>query len=338
MTISARPNWTLALGLPLLVMTACTMLVFTPLFLHHEQRLSAAIVLDLTVTAPLLYFLAIRKTSISNVTTIRIFLLGVLLAGLLLGKQTPFLHFIKTWISPLVECWIIYIIARKFYQARKQNKGETDFLTQARDTAARITGSQHLGNILGSEWATLYYALAPTPALPAGAFSYARSTGAAPVTSAFLICMVAEGIGLHFLIARWSPLTAWILTGLSAYTMLQLFAHIRAMKARPIRVEEGRIFLRNGLVADVAIDLSNIEEITLTTRTSSKEKALKLALFGALESHAVRIKLRQPVTVTRLFGIRRQADVLLFAVDKPADLMAAIDVPPAQNAPQPPSL
>src|SRR4051812_38320037 len=96
MTTLPRPNWPLALGLPLLVMTACSILVCTPLFLHHDQRLSTAIVLDLTLTAPLLYFLAIRKTSISNATTIRIFLLGVLLAGLLLGKQNLFLHVIKT--------------------------------------------------------------------------------------------------------------------------------------------------------------------------------------------------------------------------------------------------
>ena len=350
MTTLPRPNWPLALGLPLLVMIACSILVCTPVFLHHEQRLSTAILLDLTITAPVLYFLAIRKTRVSNTTVIRIFVAGVLLAGILLGKHNPLLQGIKTWISPLVECCLIFLVIRKIYQARKAKTKDIDFLTQARVIVSHVTGNARIGDIIGSEFAVFYYALAPTPSLyassslsatssmPAGAFSYARSTGAGPVVSAFLICMVAEGVGFHFLLAHWSPLTAWILTGLSAYTMLQLFAHMRAMKVRPIRLEDGVLQLRNGLAADVNIDIENIGEITRTTRTSSKEKALKLALFGPLESHSIRIKLRRPVTVTRMFGIRRQAHVLLFAVDKPAELMAAINVPPAPNAPLPPFL
>ena len=115
-------------------------------------------------------------------------------------------------------------------------------------------------------------------------------------------------------------MTAWILTGLSAYTMLQLYAHMRAIKARPIGVKDGMLYLRNGLAADVCIDIDNIEEITLTTRTVRGEEALKLALFGALEGHSMRIRLRQPVTVVRMFGVRRRASVLLFAVDEPEAL------------------
>jgi len=126
------------------------------------------------------------------------------------------------------------------------------------------------------------------------------------------------------LIARWSVMTAWILTGLSAYTMLQLYAHMRAMKARLIQVKDGILFLRNGLAADVCVRIDMIEEITLTTRMVRGEEALKLALFGALEGHTVRIRLREPVTVVRMFGIRRRASVLLFAVDRPEELREAV--------------
>jgi len=190
----------------------------------------------------------------------------------------------------------------------------------------------------------LYYAFAPLKKQPHDSFSYSRTTGGIPILGVFLLCMLAEGIGLHFLIAKWSPMTAWIFSGLSAYTMLQLYAHMRAMKARPIRVENGMLYLRNGLAADVSVPIADIAEITLTTRTSPKEKALKLALFGALEGHTMRIQLRQPVTVTRMFGIRRQAGVLLFAVDKPAELQEVIatgstpGAAPAPNVPQQPSL
>jgi hypothetical protein len=323
MTVSSRPNWTLALGLPLLVMAACTMIVFSPLFLQHEQRLSTAITLDLTLTAPILYFLAIRKSHVPKATVIRVFLLGLLTAGLLLGNRSPLLHGIKTWISPVIESLVIFILALKFHKARK-NVHDLDFLSRSRSIVANLTGSKRAGDIMGSEFAVFYYAFAPARKLPDNAFTYSRSSGAIPVLGIFLLCMLAEGIGLHFLIAHWHPTAAWIFTGLSAYTMLQVFAHMRATHARPIQIVGDLLYLRNGLAADTCIRMADIEEIALTTRTNTKEKALKLALLGALENHTMRIKLRQPVTVIRMFGIRREASVLLFAVDRPKELLAGI--------------
>jgi len=323
MTVSPRPNWPLALGLPLLVMVACTLIVFSPLFLQHEQRLSTAITLDLTLTAPLLYFLAIRKSLVPKATVIRVFLLGVLTAGLLLGNHSPLLHGIKTWISPVIETLVIIALALKFHKARKTVQ-ELDFLSKCRSIVTNLTGSKRAGDILGSEFAVFYYAFSPAGKHPDNTFSYSRSSGAVPVLGVFLLCMLAEGIGLHLLIAHWGPTTAWVFTGLSAYTMLQIFAHIRAMKARPIQIVGDLLYLRNGLAADTCIRIADIEEINLTSRTSPKEKALKLALLGALENHTVRIKLRQPVTVIRMFGIRRETSVLLFAVDKPKELLEKI--------------
>jgi len=323
MTIVSRPNWPLALGLPLLVLIACSAIVFSPLFALNTSRLSTAVVLDLTVTAPLLYFLVIRRTAVPKASVIRVFVVGVLAAGLLLGGRSPLLHGIKTWISPVVEAAVVITIVWKLRQVRRQTKsGPPDVLLQLRHMATVILGSEKMGNIMGSELAVLYYAFAGRRSKDG--FSYSRATGAIPVLGVFLFCMLAEGVGLHFLIAHWSPLTAWILTGLSAYTMLQLYAHMRAMKARPIHIADGILYLRNGLAADVNVRIEDINEITLTSRTLRGEEALKLALFGALESHTMRIKLRQPVTVIRMFGIQRQAKVLLFAVDKPAELLAAI--------------
>ena len=322
MTVSPRPNWTLAIGLPLLVMVACILIVFSPMFLLHEQRLSTAITLDLTLTAPLLYFLAIRKSHVPKATVIRVFLLGVLIAGLL-NHRSPLLHSIKTWLSPILESLVIIALALKFHKARK-NAHDLDFLSRSRSIVANLTGSKRAGDIMGSEFAVLYYAFAPARKHPENTFSYSRSSGAIPVLGVFLLCMLAEGIGLHFLIAHWAPTTAWVFTGLSAYTMLQVFAHMRAMNARPIQIVGDLLYLRNGLAADTCIPIADIEEINLTSRTSPKEKALKLALLGALENHTVRIKLRQPVTVIRMFGIRREASVLLFAVDKPKELLERI--------------
>jgi hypothetical protein len=223
-----------------------------------------------------------------------------------------------------VEAVVIGAAIWKIRQVRRQKKtgGSPDVLLQLRRMAAVTLGSEKAGDIMGSELAVLYYAFAGRRAKDG--FSYTRASGALPVLCVFMMAMVAEGAGLHFLIAHWNPVTAWILTGLSAYTMLQLYAHMRAMKARPIRVADGMLYLRNGLAADACVRIADIEEVTLTTRTVRGEEALKLALFSTLEGHTMRIKLRQPVTVVRMFGIRRQASVLLFAVDRREELLAAI--------------
>ncbi|MBN9382816.1 MAG: hypothetical protein J0H74_18770 [Chitinophagaceae bacterium] len=323
MTISPRPNWTLALGLPLLVFITCTIIVFSPLFALNISRISTAVALDLTVTAPLLYFLVIRKTGMSRVSVIRVFTVGALAAGLLLGHRNPLLHGIRTWISPVVETVVIAAVVWKIRQVRRQTKGgASDVLTQARYVMSAVAGNQRVGDILGSEIAVFYYAFAARRTKDG--FSYARASGALPVLGVFMMAMIAEGVGLHFLIAHWSPMTAWILTGLSMYTLLQLYAHMRAMKARPIRVVDGMLYLRNGLAADVCVRIDDIEEVTLTTRTVRGDGVLKLALFGVLEGHTMCIRLRQPMTVVRMFGIRRNARVLLFAVDRPEELLMLI--------------
>ena len=351
MTTSPRHNWSLALGLPLLVMLSSIIIVYSPFFAAHSTGMSTGVTLDLTVTAPLLYFLVIRKTTVSKMSVIRVFVVGVLVAGLLLGGRSSLLHGIKTWISPVVEAMVVITVIWNIRRARRRaGRGEVDMLTHLRSIAAKVLGNERVGDVLGSELAVIYYAVAGRRRKAGpdqggvrlsregaelsqesagagegrGAFSYARASGAAPVMGIFLMVMLAEGVGLHFLIARWSVITAWILTGLSAYTILQLYAHMRATKIRLVQVKDGMLYLRNGLAADVGVRIDDIEEITLTTRAVQGEGVLKLALFGALEGHTMCIRLRQPVTVVRMFGIRRRASVLLFAVDRPEELRKAI--------------
>ena len=326
MTYSKQPNWTLALGLPLLVALVCTVICFSPLFTLHPDRLSTGITLDLVLTAPLLYLWAIHKSTVSKMTVIRVFIVGLLVAGLLLHNRThPLLTGIKTWISPMVEGWVLFLIGRKIYQARKKEvvpvAGE-DFLIRCRRVAGKVLGNEKLGGIITGEIGTFYYLVAGRRSKEG--FSYAKASGAIPVLGAFILCMLAEGTGLHFLLAHWSTRLAWILTGLSAYTLLQLYAHMRAMHARPISVSGGFLHLRNGLAGEVSIPIAAIEELTTISRPIRGEKAVQLALFRVLESSNMRLKLRQPVTIIGMFGIRKPAEVILFAVDQPTALLAAV--------------
>jgi hypothetical protein len=80
------------------------------------------------------------------------------------------------------------------------------------------------------------------------AFTVYKENGIILLLATFLCLFTIETIGMHFIFMMWSRNAAWVLTGLSFYTCLQLFEHIRALKARPVRIVGGKLLLRNGLM------------------------------------------------------------------------------------------
>lgn len=158
----------------------------------------------------------------------------------------------------------------------------------------------------------------------------------------FFFCFLVETVELHFLLALWNIKLDWILTTLGAYTALQLYAHMRAVRIRPIQIGDQSLQLRNGLVADAAVRLDNIEYIGFEGRKAARStergkssaagnmssptdvRPVKLALIKGLENHNILIRLKQPILVQRPFGIRQEADTLLFFVDRPKEFLEAV--------------
>ena len=163
MTLTNKPNLTLAIGLPLLIFAACIIIALSAAFGLHTDRLSTAITLDLTITAPLVYYLFIRNTTVPKITVVRVFVAGMVIAGLLLRNRPHFLlNALHTWIAPVMESVVIFIIVRKFYQANKalrQNEpGGMDFMVHCRAVMKEIIGHEKAANMLSGEIAVLYYA------------------------------------------------------------------------------------------------------------------------------------------------------------------------------------
>lgn len=339
MTLTNKPNLTLVIGLPLLIFVACIVIASTSAFGLHIDRLSTAITLDLTITAPLLYYFLIRNTTVPKITVVRVFVAGMVIAGLLLRNRPHFLlNTLHTWIAPVIESVVIFVIARKFYLANKalrQNKsGSIDFMLHCRGVMKEIIGNEKAANILSGEIAVLYYAFfgGSNKAVDEyTTFSYHRKNGIILVLGTFLGLFLVETTGVHFLIHTWSAKAAWIVSTLSLYTCVQLYAHIRAIKARPIRLAENSIQIKNGLAADAHISLSNIARIELTSRQVAGKEAVHTALIKAFEKHNVALHLKHAVTVTKFFGIQKQASVVLLFVDSPAKFIAAVTLHKAAN-------
>ena len=130
---------------------------------------------------------------------------------------------------------------------------------------------------------------------------------------------------MHFLIRIWSAKAAWILTILGFYTCMQLFAHIRAIKARPVIINDDVLQLRNGLAGDATVLINNIEKIELTNKMIPGVSAVKLGLTKTLEDHNIALYLKHPVHVTSFFGIQKKALVILFFAEQPAAFLNAVN-------------
>ena len=330
-TTTNRFNWTIALGIPFFIFLSCFLITLSSKFKIDNQLLSNGILADLLITAPLAYFFAIRRTKISKLTVTRIFIAGLLFAGLILKSHSiPILQIIKTWISPVIESIVIFIICKKFYTANKNakvNNNNIDFLLHCRTIMFEIVGNEKIANIISSEISVIYYAFFSGKEKSIDyktKFTYYEENGLPTVLIAILSLFLIETAGVHFLLSLWSKTIAWVLTGLSIYTCLQLFAHIRALKARPIIINTNSFEIHNGLAGDAFILFDNIEKIELSNKKPTDRESIKISLLKVLENHNIVVYLKKTIETTKVFGIKRQADTVLFFVDKPKEFINEI--------------
>ena len=332
MTLTKKQTFSLAFSSVLFIYLACTIIAYTTKFQLYPDKISLAIILDLLITAPVVYYLVIRRLAISRISTLRIFLIGVLIAGLILSKtDNQFLRIIKTWISPAIELSLIGYIIRKFRKAtaavREKENNSGDFLVHCRAILSSVMGSSKVANIFASEVAVFYYIFSSKDKVVDNKtrFSSYKENGVVLVLSTFLCLFVIETAGMHFLFARWNITFAWILTGLSLYTCMQLFAHIKAVRKRSIIISKSALLLRNGLFGGEAnIRFENIDRVEVTKKTLLAPGVIKLALIKGLENHNTAIHLVEPVTVIKAFGITRKAKILMVQVDQQKGFMEAM--------------
>lgn len=318
-----KPNWKLYIGTPILIFISCYVVTLTNTFKTNSETLSYGIIGDLLFSAPLIYFFIIRNSSISKTTVIRVFLVGILVSGLILDTEKyAIIGVLKKWVSPLIELFVFLFIIKKFHKLNSESKinngNNIDFLIHCRDVFGNLFGNKKIGNIIASEISMIYYAFV-IKATNIGKYKFTayKENGVLAVLYALLMVLIIETITMHFVFALIDNVFAWVLTGLSLYTCLQFFAHIRAVKLRPINIESNILNLHMGLASDASIDISNIQTIELTTKDYDDNDLIKISLFKKLESHNIRIELYEPIEVIKMFGLKKESKSILFFVDNP---------------------
>lgn len=109
---------------------------------------------------------------------------------------------------------------------------------------------------------------------------------------------------------------AWVLTILSVYSGIQVFGFMKSMFKRPISIDNGRLYLRYGIMSESTIEINNIASIEVASKEIEFDNEIrKFSILGSLEEHNVIIHLSEENTLTRLYGIQRKYKSLAIYVD-----------------------
>jgi hypothetical protein len=173
--------------------------------------------------------------------------------------------------------------------------------------------------------------------VPPGAevFPYHREHGLRVLLFGLILVAVVEATALHWLISLWSHWLAVAATLTSVWLILQILAQIRAIGLRPIYIDQGQLFLRNGAFDIAHLPLADIESIEKSTRDPETEKGeptpLKVSFPAA---HNVILRLKKPAQASILNRKTRDFQIALLAIDDPERIVATISSQQNAGAPK----
>ena len=287
-----------------------------------NSNLTIGVTLDFCFTIPLLYFLAIRKSSIPKITVLTVFVFCLFTATVLIPESEQLvLSQIKFYAIPLVELGVFTFIVIKAGQIIVQMKTSDhaewyDGILKACD---EIFPSR-IGAVLATELSVIYYSFFSwrAPIIKENHFTYFKKNGIKSVIGAFVFVILIETIAVHLLVGQWSVKVAWILSALSIYTCFQLFALVKSMNRRLsfIDYKNQTLNLRYGFFNHVKIPIRKIETIESNRRTLPDDKSiLQFSPLGMLDSHNIILTLNEDHTMNRMYGLKKEFKKLAIYID-----------------------
>lgn len=319
------------ISLPFLLLGLIVFLLSSDFF-ELTSDLSLALTIDLLLVIPLIYFITIRKSKIPKTTVIPLMVIGMLIGSYFLPKaQQVYLDGFKTYFLPLIELFVLGFVLVKTLGAikayKKEAKTSLDFYTVLQKVCSEILPAK-LVKPFATEVSVIYYGFFKWKKLKLNdnQFSYHKESGTPVLMYAFMFIILIETFVLHALLIENYVVLTWILTGLSLYSILQVFGLAKALYFRPYTLTNTALILTYGLLNETKIDLANIEVLELNKKEQKKNALTRsLSPLGELESPNLLLKMKTPITLYGLYGGRKEADTLVFYADEPERLVNAVN-------------
>ena len=279
---------------------------------------ASALTLDLTLVFPgFVYLFLVRMRHIPWLALVPALAIGYGIATLSVNRpNTTFLEYVRFLVIPAefgVVTYLFIQVRRKFTATREVSG---DIVTRLRSATAEMLGNRIAAGIVTTEFAILYHAFRwTTPDFATShSFTVHRKSGYGGVLIGMFIALFMEAIALHFLVSEWSNIFAWILTGLSVYAAIWCLGNYRAFSARPILLTSTDIHLRIGVRWEARVAIDSILEVKHhNAQTQKSSDAFSLVVFGMPN---LSIKLKEPVELIGMYGMRRKASEICIQVDE----------------------
>ncbi len=335
MSISFSPKAWIAAFVVLAAATivAEVLVVQAPGFGQNPDLLSFAVTFDLTIGIPLAYYLIVsRKLNVTPASALVVFLACTGLAGLILpASHQTYLRLVEKALLLTEGGLLVYGVVQvrnvvRAYRAAAQHRA--DFLLNLREALQGVLGVPVVLSIAVNEISTVRYGLlfwlGGQEVLPGQkSFTTHKESGYVAVWAVLLFVLVLETAGLHFLLLQWSPVAAYISTGLSIYSIVFFVADLASMVKRPIVFHDETLLFRIGIRWNATIARDDIKRLT-PIRDFDKAKEKDTLLCAPANVPNLLLELHQPVVVTGFFGIRRQTQRIAFHADDPAGLIGEV--------------
>lgn len=322
--LKTRKSELLVYGLPLLVVLFSVVLALSPVLKQYPD-LGTAITYDLVLTAPLLFFILSLKSKISKLKTVPFFIGGIVIATFLIPESSQeHLGYIKTYLLPIVELTVLTFLSIKIHKGIKTfqtNSNQTsDFHTISKVSARELFGKSRYASLFASEITMIYYAFFSwkSEELKNNEFTKYKENASLALAGAFLMVVFIETYAFHVLLMKWSPIAAWVLTGLSIYSAFSIIAHIKALLRRPSLLTDEKLVLKNGIIADITIPLIEIDRIEGFSKEMNSEnfKIGNLGLSKESSNHNIAIHFKTAQTIEKMYGFTEECDILLVHMDE----------------------
>ncbi len=279
--------------------------------------------LDIVVLIPLAYYFAIRKTSISRLSVVPISVLCLIIAYQVIPKEhqtaLSYLEFLLAPLELVIIGLLIIKVSKVSKSVLKSGHSLSTFPEVLKEILISKGASSRLANIVTTEVSLFYYTFAgwkkPTLLQP-GEFSNYKTSGYKSIFVLIFFLLPVETFVLHFWLASYSEALAWVLTGISIYSLFFILGDRNAIYHRSNSLGENAIFLKTGIRWKVELPYEQIENIELREGDESKEKFLNLSSFG--DGNVV-LTLKKPIEVIGLYGLKKTTNKFVLSIDQPKE-------------------
>jgi hypothetical protein len=267
------------------------------------------------VVTGLYYWLLIRPGIRTRWSLIPIAMAGVLHATYMFPHAAAE-RAILAEICELSLIGFVVVRVRRVIRRDPSDFSHTDPVQAIRETLAAVFLFSPMANICATELAVLYYALLSwraKPDVPFGAkeFSIHRRTTQPDILFLLAVMTLVEILPLHLLLSHWSPVWAWIATGLGLYAAIWLIGLARSIELRPALIGVDYLDLRYGLLFRARIP----GEVIRAVRRIDENDVPAAAVVLRRGKPNLCIEFSNPIDAEGPFGLRKRISRVAFTAD-----------------------